>query len=345
MKRLLFIIVILAMCVPVHALTYNAADRQTFNNGYQWGGHPQKDRATIWAQEIQAAVEVGGQLGLGKIWYVNSGRSVSGDGKSFSRAVITLKEADVLSLADGGANRGDYIMLAQNHGETLSAADAVDLTTAGITVIGIGKGTDMPTFTYEALAGEFVVGAANIVIYNLRFVTGTEITMGISVEAAGDNCTIIACEWPEPAFITDAFLDAIDLAAGANDFRIYNCIYRHTSTTGPNHFIEAGNGANNNMKIVGNDIQGEFAISAIWSDTVDEDAVISRNIIRNKTAGQHAIEFTAAATGLITYNTIATNATATSIDPGSMMLIENYVGIAVDVSGTRQPPLTQQEKN
>ena len=169
--------------------------------------------------------------------------------------------------------------------------------------------------------------------------------MGISVEAGGDDLTIDSCVWPEPAFITDAFLDAIDLAAGANNLSVFNCVYRHTSSTGPSHFIEAGNGANNNMKIVGNDIQGEFLVSAIWSDTVDEDAVISRNIIRNKTAGQHAIEFTAAATGLITYNTIATNATATSIDPGSMMLIENYVGIAINTSGTRQPPLTQQEKN
>jgi hypothetical protein len=339
MKRLILIMAfILAMCIPVHALTYDAESSTTFNNGYQWGGHPQKDRAWIWAKEMQGASELSGQLGTGKIWYVDSGRGVSGDGKSWSRAVITLEEANVLSLADGGANRGDVILIAQGHAENFSIANAADLDTAGITVIGIGNGANAPTFSYTTPAGELVFGAASVTIYNLRFFPASDdVLMAISVEAAGDNATIIGCEWVMPTTATNCFLDGIDLAGTAHDFRVYNSIYRNTSVTGPDHWIEAGNGFNHRMRIVGNDIMGDFDVSAIWSNDVDEDAYIAYNTIRNKDSSEHAIEFTAAATGMICYNAIYTDASPTSIDPGEMMLVENYVANETDRSAELYP--------
>jgi hypothetical protein len=43
--------------VGISAIT-NSADnpRNTFNNGYQWGGHVPKDKATLWAQDIEDGV-------------------------------------------------------------------------------------------------------------------------------------------------------------------------------------------------------------------------------------------------------------------------------------------------
>ena len=65
MKRLIFIIAItLAMCMPALGITYSAYDNATFNNAYQWTGGS-KDRATIWAQDIESLTEVGGALAPG----------------------------------------------------------------------------------------------------------------------------------------------------------------------------------------------------------------------------------------------------------------------------------------
>ena len=72
------------------------------------------------------------------------------------------------------------------------AKKALDYVEAG-TIVGIGTGTDMPEFTYDTTTDEFVIGAANVTIDNLRFLAGVSaITMGISVEAGGDNASDIS---------------------------------------------------------------------------------------------------------------------------------------------------------
>jgi hypothetical protein len=91
------------------------------------------------------------------------------------------------------------------------------------------------------------------------------------------------------------------------------------------------------MTIIGNSIAGEFSVSAIWSDTVDWWCSIGHNNISNLTAAQHAIEFTGAAEGMIFYNNIYTDVSDTSIDPGSMFCIENYVVEAINKSGLLYP--------
>lgn len=285
--------------------------------------------------EIRNAGGRASNIGTGNIYYVDSAvGNTTNAGTRPEWARSTIDSAVALCTA----NNGDVIAVIQNHGENLSTADGADIDVAGVAVIGLGDGTAAPELTYTATAGEFVIGAANVTLYNLRFVAGiSAITMGISVEAAGDNATIVGCRFPEPATATFEFLDAIDLASGADGFEIYNCVYRHVSTTGPAHFIEAGNGVNKDMRIVGNDIAGEFSVSAIWSDTIDWWTHIERNTIANLTAGQHAIEFTAAAEGMIVYNNIYTNASPTSIDPGSMFCIENYVVDAINESAQLYP--------
>lgn len=280
-------------------------------------------------------------IGTGNIRYVDSGRAnaTTIDGLTKERAEPTLEAAFAQATNGLTANNGDVVYVLQNHEEDLAAADAVDCDVAGVTIVCLGEGTDMPTFTYSTTTGEFVIGAANITMYGGRFHPLTDdVVMGISIEAAGDNFTHICPEFPEPTTVGNCFVDCYDLAATANDFRIYGAIYRCTSpTTGPAHFIEAGNGTNHNMRVEWCDIQGYFSVAAIWSDTVDEDCMLAHNTIRNKTAGQHAIEFAAAATGFIAYNAIYTNLSASSIDPGSMMCIENYVCCAADESGSLYP--------
>jgi hypothetical protein len=82
---------------------------------------------------------------------------------------------------------------------------------------------------------------------------------------------------------------------------------------------------------------GSFPSLAIWSDTIDLEVLIANNTITNLTTGQHCVEFTDAATGMCIGNKMYTDTAASTLDPGSMKCIENYVTTAVDASGVLYP--------
>lgn len=253
----------------------------------------------------------------GNIFWVDSGEGSNGYKGTFDRPFGDIDYA----VSKCTANNGDIIIVKPGHTETMTAADEIDLDVAGIAVVGIGSGTDTPTLSYTGTAGELVIGAANITVSNIRLDAGiSAVVMGVSVEAAGDNCTLDNLYFPEPGTSTFEFLDAIDLETGADYVTIQNCTFFNADATGGAHFIEAGNGVNNGLTVDNCYVYGEFSVSAIWSDTADLETLIKDCNITNLTAGEHAIEFTAAATGSIVNCITRTNAQATSVDPGSMTL-------------------------
>jgi hypothetical protein len=59
MKKLIISLLVLVMAATSFGAFTNSADnsRATFRNGYAWGGHTPKDKATLWAQEVEAKLE------------------------------------------------------------------------------------------------------------------------------------------------------------------------------------------------------------------------------------------------------------------------------------------------
>ena len=175
---------------------------------------------------------------VGDIWYVDSGIGTDGAGYGQSPQSPTATLDYVIALTT--ASNGDIIYVAPGHAENLSAVDGVDIDKAGLRIVGLGEGANRPTFTYTGTAGEFVIGAANVTVENIRFLAGiSAVTMGISVEAAGDNFTLKNCVFPEPTTSTFEFLDVIDLASGADSVHIINCTVFSADATGAAHFVEA----------------------------------------------------------------------------------------------------------
>jgi len=264
----------------------------------------------------------------GNIWFVDSGMSASGDGKTWGSAFTTL------DAAIGYTSAGDMIYVASGHAETLAAADGVDVDVAGLRIIGMGEGVYKPTFTFSATASEFVIGAANVTVENMRFVAGiSDIVMGISIEAAGDNFTLRNCDFPKPSTNSFEFLDAIDVADGANNITVEGCTYfNDEGGAAANHFIEAGNGTAGpeRLFVLNNYIKGDFAVSAIWSDEPCDEAMIANNVIINHTTGQHCIELTDTGTGAIVNNILYGDTEAAILDPGSMYIAGNQISTAID---------------
>ncbi len=68
------------------------------------------------------------------------------------------------------ANRGDVIMVKPGHTETISSATALTLSVAGVAIIGLGIGSNRPTFTLDTAATATInVTAANVAIKNCIF--------------------------------------------------------------------------------------------------------------------------------------------------------------------------------
>uniref|UniRef100_A0A6M3KNG5 Uncharacterized protein n=3 Tax=viral metagenome TaxID=1070528 RepID=A0A6M3KNG5_9ZZZZ len=271
----------------------------------------------------------------GNVWYVNSNIALSGGaGKAWGTACATL------DAAINKAGEGDIIFIADNHTESFTAADGFDADVAGITIIGLGNGADRATFTFANTAATVAIGAANVTIDNVRFLAGiSDIVTGISVEVGGDNLTLRNCEFPIPTTATFEFLNVITLATGADDFTIENCKYRGGATSATNHFLYAGTGINSNLKVVNSDIQGLFAIAGIWSNKVDTLGLIANNTILNSVTGQHCIEFTTTATGMIVNNRLYGDTYAATLDPGSMFCLGNLASAAIDLDGVPIPTL------
>jgi hypothetical protein len=179
------------------------------------------------------------------------------------------------------ANRGDIIMVKAGHNENLAGADAVDVDVAGVSIIGLGNGTDVPTFDHDATASELVIGAANVLLENLRFRPGTNaVTNAINIEAAGDRYTIRNCRFADAEAATDEFADTIIVEAGADEGVIEDC-WADAGAQAAVSFIEL-NGAVIGITIRRNTVIGDYSTACIRGDTtLSQKVVIEDNVLWN----------------------------------------------------------------
>lgn len=100
------------------------------------------------------------------------------------------------ALASCVANRGDMILIAPGHTETVVAADGIPFpaSSAGVTIIGLGQGSLRPTITFTtSTAAQVVYDQANVTTKNVVFVCGIDAQVAmISVTAA--DVTFDGCE-------------------------------------------------------------------------------------------------------------------------------------------------------
>lgn len=128
----------------------------------------------------------------GEVYYVdsNEGASTNG-GKSWDNAKATVDQAINLCVA----NRGDIILIAPNHAETIDAATDLVLDVDGVYIIGLGEGTDRPTFTFSTdTAANIPVSGDNVYIQNILCLANIDsIVAGFTI--SGSDCTLKNIEW------------------------------------------------------------------------------------------------------------------------------------------------------
>ena len=256
----------------------------------------------------------------GSVYYVDSGSGAAANtGDASDEALITIDAA----INKCTASKGDIIYVMPGHAETISSAAGIAADVAGISIIGLGRGTDRPQVTLSATDSTVTVTAANVSIQNIHFINDIDaLVVGIPVTAA--HCRIQGCLFDD-ATASKQTIHWITLSAAADYFECIGCEHHGSDTAGSTAFITGA--AADHVTIRSLVSHGDFAaanidMSAAWTDCLIEDCALE-----NANAVDVNIEGYASATGQVRYNScmIATNGQVTWINtPGTLALFENY---------------------
>ena len=158
----------------------------------------------------------------GDVYFVHSGTGTDGAGYGRNPDAPTATLDYAVGLCT--ASKGDVIYVMPGHAENLTAATSVNLDVIGVTVIGLGRGNLIPTFSTTAAAGSITVATTNITLKNIKmlanFATGT--TAGITIAAAGDGCILDGIVFRDTSAANE-FLIHVSVATTVTDLVIRNC--------------------------------------------------------------------------------------------------------------------------
>ena len=274
----------------------------------------------------------------GNVFWVDSGTGADGNKGTHRQPLATVDNA----IGKCTANNGDIIVLFPGHSETVATSIAADV--AGISIIGLGAGSDMASLMGPKTDACIDVSAANITIKGVKFLaqTGTTQAATQQINVAAAYCTIEDC-----VFLNGVYDDDSVYVMVTGDYlAVRNCEWWVTAN-GPDTAIYL-DGADNSDTLTGVLIENSYfnggSVTNAWdngtiySSGVHTQCRLKSNIFAHVASGVGAIEFIAAATGTIADNYFGNGTIAQMLDPGSCMCFGNLQADAVDETGSALPP-------
>ena len=253
----------------------------------------------------------------GAVFFVSGGTAaLYGGGGANSGACDTPEEPATTiqaALDKTVAGRGDTVVILPGS-RTITAA--LTMTKADVTLTGLGGSSPVkPSAILSSLAASadaINVSAANVVIEDLHFPASTAATTS-RIDAGAAGLVVRNCTFECGAFDLETItIPAIEIEAAAS------------------HYIKILNNDFNGM----NDTNG-WDVGAINSAVAHKSCVVSGNL----NSFGPAVIFSAAATGMISLNTMGEGTLGSMLDPGSCMCSENYEADAINET-TRVFPTT-----
>jgi hypothetical protein len=274
----------------------------------------------------------------GAIFFVHSGTGTDadGNGKNPDAPFATLDYA----VGKCTASKGDVIYILPGHAENLTAADSVDCDVAGVTIIGLGHGNLVPTFSATAAAGAIKVDAANVTIKNLKLLAAfaTGVTKALDITAAGDGCTLDGLKFRDTS-ATSEYLMHIAVATTVTDLQIQNC-----------SFVTLAGSLTNSILFAGTSTDAVIRRNVFFVDSADSvidhlagapvNILIDSNYIVNQDTGAagYVIDVHASGTGMACNNRGAyANVAAEMTKGAAMWWLENYFSNTIAESGLLEP--------
>jgi len=242
---------------------------------------------------------------IGKAFYVDATNgSTQNDGLSWSTAVTTVDVA----LAKCTANKGDVVYIAPWHAETEAGVNTAiwTMSKAGVSLIGVKQGRQMPTFTFTDDGALASVTGANCLVQNCKFVSGiADLASALTLGAAADGTTVEGCTFTDGGTAVLEMVIGISITAACTNVTINNCFFNTfvagTGTLAGIHAI----GAADRLRITNCVFIGDWNTQAPIDilDAKSLDVYIADNdIFQLDAAAGLAISVCATTTGLIVRN-------------------------------------------
>lgn len=278
----------------------------------------------------------------GNVFFVSSVTGTNSAGRGFSPENPLASLAYFFSGDFPTATNGDVVYLMPGHAETVSAAAGIVCDIAGVSVIGLGRGTSQPKITFDtATAADLDVDAANILFENIHFSANyADIVAPIDVNA--QFCTIRGCRFSETAANMNALIWILGgSTTTSSGLCVEDCIANDADAANT-HFISLpGTDAGNIIRR--NYLYGDWGTAAIGAAGVVVNVQIHDNRIYNAaTDVDSCINLAATATGYISNNYVTSGAAqANGITAQGCGKCNNFQGVnAEDLSALLDPVLT-----
>lgn len=281
-------------------------------------------------------------VSTGDFFFVDSGQTTTGGdtagfGKNPSAPFLTIDFA----ISQCTDNKGDIIYVMPNHAEAgAAAAPILDLDKIGISIIGLGRGSNQPTVTFNHASADCDIDAANCLIENINFVAGTDDVL-VCLDVNADDFTVRNCRFTGTATTKNFRVCVQDAAATASDrITIENC-YALQVDAENTHFINFA-GTPDGCIVRNNTLIGDWGTMCIGGAGIVTNVVVADNLINNTSTGANdCIDFAATATGICVRNLCAAGHATDGITATAMVEAENYYAlITEDLQGILDPVAT-----
>lgn len=243
-------------------------------------------------------------LTTGHVWFVNSvtGTDASGRGTDPSRPFASIDFA----VGQCTASAGDVIFAMPGHVETISAAGGLTMDVAGVSVVGLGNGTNRPYLNLGTVVGATVtVSAANITFENIVMDMATALdAIAVGFTVTGAYFTIRGCKIIQ-ANASGQGLVAISLGSGADNAQILYTEIDSTNAGATSAIASAA--AVSGLTIQWCNIYGNFSTGTIVSASTNHitNMFLDRNRFSNQNGTAKAIwALTTSSTGIISNNVV-----------------------------------------
>lgn len=228
----------------------------------------------------------------GNVFWVDSG-----NGRNLGPGTVDKPFATIdYAIGRCVANNGDVIMVKPGHTETITAAGGIAVDVAGVSIIGLGNGSDRPTVNFTtSTAATITLSAANVYMNNILFTGGVD-ALGSPIVVSAADVTLEDCETRD---VTGQATDWIRTTAAANRFRLLNHRHDGDSAAGANAFLAIVGG--DGIVVDGLRCDGNFAVGGIDVRTTATTDLEVRNVVfRTRNAADiFLVDTITASTGMI----------------------------------------------
>ena len=277
--------------------------------------------------------------------------STTTDGSTLFKTVtnVAVDAATAGEIKIGSATDDNGICKAITPGSAINipidgdyaTAVGFNVSTAGLTIKGMGEGQRIPTFTSTVQLGAVMITAANTVLENLKFVANvTDVVQAIDLTLAADGTVIRNCVFRDSGAALD-FLIHIDVATTVTELVVEGCDF--TTAAGGMTSSIFFTGTSSNVVIRNNVFDGDCSASII--DHLADDCLnvlIHGNRMVNHDGAASlglSLKSNGSSTGQVfdNYILVTLNGALCFAVTTDFFVAENYVANSINASGVLQP--------